>query len=710
MRGLATACSSRHGVAMMDNFAERFAAAVVLANMVLSKRHSLVLITFVLVGLLSQVAQSAVHQPASKIKIVNIESSQLTFVMRVDLSAANDQGRLDVALPIAAHVVITDVKVGDGRRWYPSSFGAADKVVARFFASLGTKVGQPGPVMVSREQNVNYVTIDSQYYPKSIPAIVEITGSVPLCHDQGKWIASLLDPDPIGGVSSIDLAAARIDTVAIKGASVMAPADVKAMHSMCETSGLTLTGPWQQPNAIVASYGQADVSPDVGASMVTLDLSAQLVPFYDDTHVVFVVDTSRSLPATQLTKELALIDGYMAMQPAGKYQVIAFARQATALFDKFENGIDGRAKLAAIRSNINRRNGSHLDAALALAKDVLRGAKHPRVVIFTDADVRSRLKPADIVAAQFSRETIVHALLISQTADLFSAGYELLASNDELLDAVVLPGGGLTWSMAPASKRTMQATVGAMISPTEMTDLTLNGKPMNQVDNTFNLSSQNCDADGETLTANAGYRWLASRPLGAKVTLAGKLWSAPWTTTLQPDPRLTATTAAITSTAGRVPEDALLALSMLGHSLTSATAYLAEPNGKVPDLGQGGGGGLGRSNCGCGAGSIGYGSGTGTGGSLPLPLLSDVDLQPIVQRCQSSNTGKPQICTFKVESKHREIVDIIDLAACATPALTTCLRDGLWDVLVDDPRMAQYQSVQFTVGPTPTAQAVLAKD
>jgi hypothetical protein len=61
--------------------------------------------------------------------------------------------------------------------------------------------------------------------------------------------------------------------------------------------------------------------------------------------------------------------------------------------------------------------------------------------------------------------------------------------------------------------------------------------------------------------------------------------------------------------------------------------------------------------------------------------------------------------SFKVEIKNREIVDINN-TACPTPELAACLRDGLWDILVDDLRMVQFQTVQFEMGPAPRARAV----
>jgi hypothetical protein len=137
----------------------------------------------ILLVALTTVAHAAPISPAVTVKVTKLESSQLTFVMRVDLSPGNEDGALDVALLLAESVVVSNVRVGDGQRWYPVWFGGIEKVHTRFRSKRGVIRDQPGPIKVYRPVK-RFVVVHADYYPQDIAAVIEVTATVPLCHDQ----------------------------------------------------------------------------------------------------------------------------------------------------------------------------------------------------------------------------------------------------------------------------------------------------------------------------------------------------------------------------------------------------------------------------------------------------------------------------------------------------------------------------------------------
>ena len=172
--------------------------------------------------------------------------------------------------------------------------------------------------------------------------------------------------------------------------------------------------------------------------------------------MVVVIDASRSLTDQQVDAQKAAAAAYLSHFQDASVEVLTFDRKTHRRYGSLVPVERARRDLAAVQ--IERRNGSAVDQALAEAEKILAAtpAGRPRrLVLTTDALVRSALKPERIRAALGPSGAVAHL-------GLLDGDIPKLVRDDQHVWAPALRStGGLLWhagaSEAHAHRKQMNA-------------------------------------------------------------------------------------------------------------------------------------------------------------------------------------------------------------------------------------------------------------
>ncbi len=395
-------------------------------------------------------------------------------------------------------------------------------------------------------------------------------------------------------------------------------------------------------------------------------------------HIVVVLDASRSVSEAYLSGSVAASSAYLSHFPEARVEVLTFNRTPHPRYGRFLGVRQAIADLAAAK--IDRKNGSHVDAALAEADRLLSGVRPgsaKRVVVFTDARTRSALTPERVRGSVGKSGALVHIGIHAH------------------LDPELEPLNAHPW--APAARQTggLLWKVGASSSPTETAEHRAVfehwARPMKI--RGLKVEAQNIPAKDVAIPKflNEGEGITDHRIAHAKVgwvRVSGELWSKPVRFALVPGREETKRWTALTfgsELLHELTEPEMMTLAMHGGAVSPVTSYLAIEPGVRPsteglDWGAGSGTGFGR-----GFGRVRMGA-TSVSASPPPPFdpvkyLTD-NLSLAYTRCG----GKAGTATVQLETTIDEVVDVtsIDIRGKSDRSLSGCLEQAAWDLDLPD--------------------------
>lgn len=393
--------------------------------------------------------------------------------------------------------------------------------------------------------------------------------------------------------------------------------------------------------------------------------------------VVVVLDASRSLSAQRLDDQRAAAAAYLSHFRDASVEVLTFDRKVHRRYGALVGVDRARRDLEAVA--IEQKNGSAVDEALLEAEQILAGApagRPRRLVLTTDALVRSRLKPERIRAAVGQSGAIVHLGVLE--------GREpALGRNDDHLWAPAARStGGLVWragaSDDPDDRKKMKATYEEWARPL-------------RVDH-FQLYSPDLEvgAIGEVprvLDEGQGYEQLLLTKRDVSwVRAEGELWSKRVQRVLHPDLAAGKRWSALafgSPLVGELSEPEMMKLALVGGAVSPVTSYLAIEPGVRP------------STEGLDHGTVGFGS--GFGGRAPSmrmgatsvvgrapPLDRDKWLRDELAQSFVACGGKPGTASLSLETTFAEVVDVarVDLGTGKDPVLERCVAEAAWDLVL----------------------------
>ena len=147
-----------------------------------------------------------------------------------------------------------------------------------------------------------------------------------------------------------------------------------------------------------------------------LDVAGMLAGVPADLATAIVIDGSRSLSRDELEVQRALVESYLRKAPAGRVQVIAYARRARPLLPRWTTASQASPRLDDLLDKLATANGSNVEAGLAEAGRWLSQTTGTRrIVLVTDerlADALAKV-PAASLRTLVPAGTLIHVVALS---------------------------------------------------------------------------------------------------------------------------------------------------------------------------------------------------------------------------------------------------------------------------------------------------------
>ena len=408
-------------------------------------------------------------------------------------------------------------------------------------------------------------------------------------------------------------------------------------------------------------------------------LAPRLSTIPRDARVVVVLDGSRSWSVEQRrdAREVAraYLEHFAAPELRARAEVLVFDRKVHARHGKL---VDVRTAIADLAHlDPADANGSHVDAALARAAELLAGGPDGprRILLLTDARTRSEVQPARLRALAERSKAIVHVGLVEDDE------LSLLRDDDHPWASVATATEGLVWRIgahAGVPRDDMRATFEELARPLRIDHLELSVPP---------LDDPKAEIP-ETLDEGQGLEAFAI--VGVPVEhlhLRGQLWSAPLQHTVLPDEDAGRRSAALvfgSDLLDELDEAEMMTLAIHGGAVSPVTSYLAIEPGVRPsteglDWGEGT---IGLGN----TGLVGWGGGGGTGSGFGSsgPDLRQELLEQRVREALDACGGRGLGTHLELETTLDEIVEIdhVELRGSTDATVKACLEDGMWATLL----------------------------
>ena len=418
----------------------------------------------------------------------------------------------------------------------------------------------------------------------------------------------------------------------------------------------------RDPGRITARHGRVLFA--AGKSSVTrlhIDAPDAFAPAPDDLHVVFVLDTSRSLSDDEVAAQLDVAAAYLAAAPGARFELVRFDRRARRLLNRFAPA----AEMAALRARLvaagelASANGSHLERGLKVAARALRDArgKTSRIVILTDGLMRSKF-PAAAARRAIRSGTIAHLV---KTMGLAGAADRRLDQHS--LAPIAAGTGGMAIAIDPDT------------DPGELARSALHLVRPIRVDH-FAVSAPFTEEarEGGALYEGTGRRFAAvlDQASPAAITIRGKLWARAIDRVVPATAAGSDLAAALVFGTGDhvgIPDAEIERIAMRGHVVSPATSFLTVRPGERERLGSGGWG-IGSTCSACAFGTIGSGFGTG---AAPAPITLRGPLASCAEKLGPAVDLEARV---DLETSLIEIVDVEVTAA--DPRARACLTEAIW--------------------------------
>ncbi len=600
-----------------------------------------------------------------------------------------DQAFLGVDLPAEGAAV--GLRARARGRWLGGQLLDAATADDRF--QLLTTSGRPGAgggAALLAWEDTGQVTVAAFPVARRRPVELEITAVAPLCYHAGLAVAYYPLPEA-GSIAAPALAVIGAPRHWLVRPGSRPPAAIasrwKALAGECAgpDGSLAIVVERAPRAALAVAAASLDLASGRRIVRVEIDAARELAPVPRGARVLFVLDGSRSLGAAGMAAQLDLVRGYLAAVPDAAFEIVIYRRHAARLFGRFE---PARRAAAALRSVPARAlaldNGSHLDAGLAMAGALARGARGPvRVVAFNDDLVRGALDARAMAAAlgRLPAGSIAHLVeLEGGTGD-----FAWQRADDHALAAPVMATGGLLVFMSGDAAVSAGAAMFGLVRPLVVDGLRIDGDPLGD------LAGELDDQGG--LPAGHGLRLSALLDAGGPrdpLVARGRIWGRELVLPIAVDRALEAALPALVFGGADWSEldDAERAdAARRGGVVSPATSYLVELDDRPTAHDQT----LGASGCGCDASGSLTGSATrvgtigASGRSRPGPepdrqaLLAGA-LAARLRACAALHGGAR--LELVVETTLDEVVDVT-ASARGRAALAACAAEAVWALALD---------------------------
>jgi hypothetical protein len=603
---------------------------------------------------------------------VQFDRGMATVIVRRTLTNGgdrDDQAVLDIDSPSGGVGVGLRTQTSGGA-WIDGALMDAEQAEKRYRELTGFGRATARDPVILAWAGPGSLSLQAFPVPSGGSKTVEYTLRVPATWSSGTWHV-VLPAMATGAVlaQAVIRPASREDALAVDGRPVASPARITLDHA----ADVSLS-PRGQPR-LAAGLAVAPAGPSRWVVHAQVEAAAKLSEVPRGAWVVVLVDASRSLDEAGLAAELAAARAYVSWLPDARVALLAFDRTPHPLAPAF---LDARAAAEVLSSaRIVRRNGSHLDAALAEAARLLGAAPAGaprRILALTDLRMRAAASPND------TRVEVARAGAVVHVANVYPGAPYLARDDDAPWGVVPRATGGVLWiagaSSDPGDEAPMRRVFEEWARPLRVDRLsvTLHG-----------VAGQSLDA--ATLDEGAGLddaRITAAAPDALK--LDGELWSQPVHLAVVPSEDAARSWSALvfgTSLVDELTPDEMRPLARRGRAVSPVTSYLAvEPGARpstsgVPELvGFGSSGGSYTSHCSCGIRHAG-------GSAVDAAGLLAAAIAPAWRGCRPGGARGH----LTIETTSREVVDVVR-AAVDAPAgsreLAECLREAAWSVDVPE--------------------------
>jgi Mg-chelatase subunit ChlD len=631
------------------------------------------------------------RQPPDWVHVKHIESGWMTYTLRYTLRNYSLQPRgMERFVELSNEAVVVDVRAGNDIASFDTSLLTMAAATEKYEALQQRGHNDAtGAVLVSNDFGQG-LRITAYQVAGESSTWVEFDVLVATERRKGLWYA------PIAETPLAPMFVDRRYEIVMQGMSVPDAVDASAaivLRGQAPLTSVRSRAPSQAPLANVrsrapsqaplqtpfqAAYGRVPLPDGNGVSMLQFDVADSLLAFEPGTAVVFVVDRSASMSANQLQQQLAAIAEYTRISSVGAYQIIAFDRHAEALLPGFVSAAELREKLPALRSRLQRHNGSNLDQALQLATSLLPN-RASRLLVFTDGALKPSINNDALIAlaAALPSNTIVHAIAVN-SIDVPAANLAVawaFIEDESVFTSLAKRSGGMAgyFTSSEGNKRNLDA----LVAPTAIDEITVQRE----------IATEEPAEQDVFGSVEAGSSVRRMWPIAGRqaLTLRGRIWSKPWSVTVSADPTLRNIVAAFAANNAELDEPIKNQMAMIGHALNPSTAFLLTPRNVQPTTIEASGAtGGGSSTC-CSDGTLGT-IGRGRSSSIDVARLqfpTDA-VRDLIVPCAGDVHGDAEMIPFVVVVQGHEILDVVNLESEAplTSARNTCVMEAIWKLML----------------------------
>lgn len=427
-------------------------------------------------------------------------------------------------------------------------------------------------------------------------------------------------------------------------------------------------------NSLDGALASVSISPQKNLAHYHIEAAPRLGTVPTNAHVVVLVDASRSLSDYDTAAELAMARAFVGHFPGGKIAIVPFDRKTHVPANGFVS--IGKAASALTVMPIERRNGSHVDEALAQADAML--AKVPtgaakRILLLTDARTRAEVTPEMLTSKISKSGALLHVGIVS---GLYQSA--VVREDSHAWNAVTRPSGGLVWN-ASINTNDPQGKEDATIFEEWARPKRIHH---------FSVRTRAIKVEPlsipDTLDEGQGIEDLQLPATAIDfVDVTGELWATPIKKTFARDDAEGQRWAGLffgTDKYSEISEKEMMPLAMLGKVVSPVTSYLAIEPGVRPSTE-----GLEESS---GTG-MGFGSGSGSArdrlyGSSGVKYSNSKEefLRQELEKGLAKCGGAGRKAKTSIETTIAEIVAVkasIEGEA-ASSQLTTCFEESAWEI------------------------------
>lgn len=582
----------------------------------------------------------------------------------------HDQATFYIDLPEGAVAVgLRTLGTLDGKpHWFDGELLEAEKAAARYRELTGVGGYYPKDPALLSWRSQDLLALQVFPCPPGEPKTIEYTLRLPTHYHEGRHHLDL------SAMGTAELPAQVTVTPMEKGEAlfvgdkrVKAPAFVTLKDSLDLSVAPASEKPLEGALASVAFGKQKNVV------HYHIDAAPALSRVPRGAHVVVLIDASRSLEQEQVEAEVAMTRAYLSHFLDARAAVLTFDRVARAPKGGF---VTVREALAGLDgSKIVRKNGSHIDEALARADALLAALPKgtpKRILALTDTRTRQELTPS-LLRGQLSKSgALLHVGVVGSPSRT-----KLERDDAHAWATLTRPSGGLVWQ---ASIDTTDTGEGPKTTYEEL------ARPR-QIDH-FQVHAQGIAPEDiafpEILAEGESFEDLRlSEKQVPFVEVTGELWATPVRRVLVADEAENRRWAGLvfgSELLYSIEEADMMPLAMMGRAVSPVTSYLAIEPGVRPSTE-----GLEE----FGASGQGFGSAFGgmAGGRAAKPLLlATFDkhgfLKGELARGLNACGGEGKKATVWLESTLQEVVLVraVIEEEKAGSKLVTCLEEAAWEI------------------------------